>query len=75
MELAGITGTSDEGTWARIPEPPSEGEVRSGRQGLDMADRVRVKLLSAGIERGNIAAMGGLGGEHVRHGDGNGLEP
>jgi VacB/RNase II family 3'-5' exoribonuclease len=49
-----VTGASSKGTWARIFRPPVEGKVVHGSQGLDVGDRVRVKLLSTNVERGYI---------------------
>ena len=49
-----ITGTSDKGTWIRILQPPAEGLVARGAQGLDVGDRVRVELIATNVERGFI---------------------
>jgi exoribonuclease-2 len=49
-----ITGASEKGTWVRILEPPVEGRVVRGFQGLDVGDRVRVELVSTDVERGYI---------------------
>jgi VacB/RNase II family 3'-5' exoribonuclease len=40
-----ITGASEKGVYARIFDPPVEGRVIRGEQGLDVGDRVSVKLL------------------------------
>ncbi len=49
-----VTGASSKGTWARIFDPPVEGRIEEGAHGLDVGDRVRVKLLSTNPERGFI---------------------
>jgi exoribonuclease-2 len=49
-----VTGASAKGTWARILDPMAEGRVIRGFAGLDVGDRVRVKLVSTDVERGFI---------------------
>ena len=49
-----VTGASQKGTWVRIFHPPVEGKVVAGEAGLDVGDRVRVKLLDTNVERGFI---------------------
>jgi VacB/RNase II family 3'-5' exoribonuclease len=49
-----ITGVSDKGSWLRLLKPPVEGKLVQGAQGLDVGDRVRVKLISVNIEQGWI---------------------
>jgi VacB/RNase II family 3'-5' exoribonuclease len=49
-----VTGASAKGTWVRIFRPPIEGKVVRGSKGLDIGDRVRVRLISADAERGFI---------------------
>ena len=49
-----VTGASPKGTWARVFNPPVEGRVVRGEKGLDVGDRLRVKLLSVDIDRGYI---------------------
>lgn len=49
-----VTGASAKGTWVRIFRPPIEGKVVRGREGLDIGDRVRVKLVDVDVERGFI---------------------
>jgi VacB/RNase II family 3'-5' exoribonuclease len=49
-----VTGASEKGTWARIFAPPAEGRVVTGFEGLDVGDRLRVKLVGTNVERGFI---------------------
>ena len=49
-----VTGASDKGTWARVFRPPVEGKVVRGFEGLDVGDRVRLRLLATDVERGYI---------------------
>jgi VacB/RNase II family 3'-5' exoribonuclease len=49
-----VTGASDKGTWVRIVSPPVEGKVVEGAHGLDVGDRVRVKLVGTDVDQGFI---------------------
>jgi exoribonuclease-2 len=49
-----VTGASVKGTWVRIFRPPVEGKLVHGSQGLDIGDRLHVKLVDVDIERGFI---------------------
>ena len=49
-----VTGASDKGTWVRIDAPTAEGRLVRGTQGLDVGERVRVKLVHTDVERGFI---------------------
>jgi len=49
-----VTGVSDKGTWVRIFHPPVEGKLVDGAGGLDVGDRVSVKLVSTDAYRGFI---------------------
>ena len=51
---ATVTGASPKGTWVRIFQLPAEGRLERGFQGLDVGDRVRVKLIHTDVERGFI---------------------
>ncbi len=49
-----VTGAAAKGTWVRIFHPPIEGKLVRGSQGLDIGDRVNVKLIGVNPERGYI---------------------
>jgi exoribonuclease-2 len=49
-----VTGASPKGTWVRLLQPPAEGRLDRGSQGLDVGDHVRVKLVSTDVPRGYI---------------------
>ena len=49
-----VTGASDKGTWVRVFQPPVEGKVVHGSEGLDIGDRVRVKLIGVDVSAGHI---------------------
>jgi exoribonuclease-2 len=49
-----VTGASPKGTWVRLPDPPVEGRLERGFEGLDVGDRVRVRLISTDAQRGFI---------------------
>ena len=49
-----VTGASSEGTWVRLLSPPADGKVVSGAGGLQVGDKVHVKLLSTDVEHGFI---------------------
>ena len=49
-----VTGASEKGTWVRIFRPPVEGKVVKGSDGLDIGDKVNVKLLSVDVHAGFI---------------------
>jgi VacB/RNase II family 3'-5' exoribonuclease len=49
-----VTGVSEKGTWVRVFDPPVEGKLAQGWEGLEVGDRVRLKLISTDVERGFI---------------------
>lgn len=49
-----VTGASDKGTWVRLLNPPIEGRLESGFEGMDVGNRLRVQLVRTDVERGYI---------------------
>ena len=49
-----VTGASPKGVFVRINHPPAEGRVLRGEAGLDVGDKLRVRLLGTVPERGFI---------------------
>ncbi|MDB4961108.1 MAG: rnb [Myxococcales bacterium] len=49
-----ITGATPKGTYARLFRPPAEGRVVTGERGLDVGDKVRVRLVDTNPQRGFI---------------------
>jgi VacB/RNase II family 3'-5' exoribonuclease len=49
-----VTGASDKGTYVRVTTPPIEGKLVRGGNGLDVGDRLRVRLAHVDIDRGFI---------------------
>jgi VacB/RNase II family 3'-5' exoribonuclease len=49
-----VTGAADKGTFARLFHPPAEGRVVRGERGLDVGDRIRVKLIDTEPTKGFI---------------------
>ena len=49
-----VTGAADKGTWVRLLQPPTEGRLTLGFQGLKVGDHVRVKLIHTDVQRGFI---------------------
>lgn len=49
-----VTGVSEKGTWVRTWHPRVEGKLERGCEGLDVGDRIRVRLISVDVERGFI---------------------
>ncbi|MGZ6133186.1 MAG: RNB domain-containing ribonuclease, partial [Myxococcaceae bacterium] len=49
-----VTGVTEHGTFVRLLKPPAEGRVVRGERGMDVGDRVRVRLLATDPERGFI---------------------
>jgi VacB/RNase II family 3'-5' exoribonuclease len=49
-----VTGVTPKGVFVRILDPPVEGRLMRGEQGLDVGDRLHVRLLSTDAERAFI---------------------
>ena len=49
-----VTGVSDKGTYVRLEMPPVEGRVMRREQGMDIGEKVRVRLMRLEIEKGYI---------------------
>lgn len=49
-----VTGVSPQGTFVRVATPPIEGKLMRGEHGLDVGDRVRVRLVEVNVDRGYI---------------------
>jgi len=49
-----VTGASGKGTWVRLCKPPIEGRLERGFEGLDVGDRVSVRLVHTDPEQGFI---------------------
>ncbi len=49
-----VTGASSKGTFVRVMSPPIEGKLMGQHPGVDVGDRLRVRLSGANIDRGFI---------------------
>jgi len=49
-----VTGASKKGTFVRLFRPPAEGRVIIGERGMDVGDRVKVRLVHTNPEQGFI---------------------
>jgi VacB/RNase II family 3'-5' exoribonuclease len=49
-----VTGVTPSGVFVRVPEPPIEGMLIRGNQGVDVGDQIRVELVSTDAQRGYI---------------------
>ena len=47
-----VTGASEKGTWVRIFDPPAEGKLVRGGAGVDVGDRVEVRLRHTDVRQG-----------------------
>ena len=55
-----VTGTKPQATYVRLYRPPAEALVTQGEQGLDVGDKVKVRLVSTDVEKGfvDVVALG-----------------
>ena len=51
---ATVTGVTPKGTFVRVTDPPAEGRLCEGEQGVDVGDHIAVKLLKADARVGYI---------------------
>ncbi|HEV7991671.1 MAG TPA: RNB domain-containing ribonuclease [Gemmatimonadaceae bacterium] len=49
-----VTGVNKDGTYVRLLSPPAEGRVMRGEKGMDVGERVRVKLVRTDMRKGFI---------------------
>ncbi len=49
-----VTGASNKGTFVRVAAPPIEGKLMGSHPGLDVGDRLRVRLSGVNVDRGFI---------------------
>ena len=49
-----VTGVTEHGTWVRILDPPIEGKLEIGFEGMDVGNKLRVQLIGTDVERGFI---------------------
>ncbi len=49
-----VTGVNRDGTYVRLLSPPVEGRVMRGEKGMDVGERVRVKLVATNPDRGFV---------------------
>jgi exoribonuclease R len=49
-----VTGVKRDATFVRLLSPPAEGRVVRGEAGMDVGERVRVRLIGTDAERGHI---------------------
>ncbi|MHB1038536.1 MAG: RNB domain-containing ribonuclease [Pirellulales bacterium] len=49
-----VTGAAAKGTWVRLLDPPVEGRLVHGFEGIDVGNRIRVQLTHTDVEQGFI---------------------
>ena len=53
-----VTGVNRDGTYVRLLSPPVEGRVVRGEHGMDVGERVRVKLVATNPQKGFVDFQG-----------------
>ena len=48
------TGAAQKGTWVRIFDPPIEGRLIDGFEGVDVGQRLKVQLVHTDVQKGYI---------------------
>ncbi len=49
-----VTGAAPKGTWARLLDPPVEGRLVQGFEGIDVGQKIQVQLIRTDVEQGFI---------------------
>ena len=49
-----VTGVTPKGTFVRVLDPPADGLLIRGEEGVDVGDQLRVRLVSTDPRRGYI---------------------
>jgi len=49
-----VTGVADKGTFARLLTVPADGRLMRGERGVDIGDRIRVRLAGVNPDKGFI---------------------
>jgi VacB/RNase II family 3'-5' exoribonuclease len=49
-----VTGAAEKGTWVRVLNPPVEGKLVRGADGVDVGQKIQVELRHTDVERGFI---------------------
>ena len=48
------TGAAQKGTWVRMLQPPVEGRLLYGFEGVDVGQRLKVQLIHTDVQKGYI---------------------
>jgi VacB/RNase II family 3'-5' exoribonuclease len=71
-----VTGMTPKGTFVRVAQPHVEGLLAQGQSGLDVGDKVRVKLIRTDVQHGyidfaNVGSPTGAAGPKLPHAAGH----